>query len=172
MIHHWRLRRRAGMPVAVLSIGLLVALVSTGLAACGYNGSTQGGAPSQPTTQATHLPAQVQKCGTVEGSARLEVPVTDSGAQQVEDCFWQAFQHCRPATLVFIMTSVDTALIRTFTIRNNQGTCSITDAKQLRVVPNKPSAARTYSCTGLVQQPGDLRFFSCGEDGDVVVAGH
>ena len=96
--------------------------------------------------------------------------MADSGAQQAENCFWQAFQHCRSATLVFITTSVDTALIRTFTIHNNQGACSISDARQLRVVPNQPSsAATTFTCTGLVQQQQGLRFSACGQDGDIVV---
>ena len=174
MTHHWRLRRWLCTIIAALSIGLLIALVSTGLAACGYSGSNEGSTSStqhQPQAQVTHLPAQVRECGIVQGLARLEVPVDDNGAQQAENCFWQAFQHCRPTTLVFITTSVDTALIRTFTIHNNKGACSISDARQLRVVPNQPSAARTYTCTGLVQQQHSLRFFSCGEDGDVVVPG-
>jgi hypothetical protein len=107
----------------------------------------------------------------VQGLARLEVPVDDNGARQAENCFWQAFQLCRPANLVFFSTSVDTALIRTFTIHNNQGTCSISDVRQVRVVANQPSAARTFACTGLVQQQQSLHFLSCGEDGDVLVPG-
>jgi hypothetical protein len=174
MTHHRRLHRWFSTAIAALSIGLLIALVSTALAACGYSGSNQGNTPStqsQPQTQATQIPAQVQKCGIVQGLAHLEVPVSDNGAQQAENCFWQAFQSCHPATLVFIMTSAGTALIRTFTIHNNTGACSISDARQQRVVPNQPSAARTSTCTGLVQQQQSLHFLSCGEDGDVVVPG-
>lgn len=171
MTLHWRLHRWLSMTIVALSIGLLIALVSTGLAACGNSGSNQGNTPStQPKTQVTQLPAEVQQCGIVQGLARLEVPVADNGAQQAENCFWQAFQHCRPASLVFVTTSLDTSLIRTFTIHNNQGACSISDARQQRIVPNQPSAARIYTCTGLLQQHG-LRFLSCGEDGDVFVPG-
>ena len=172
MTHHWRLRRWLCTIIAALSIGLLITLVSAGLAACGYSGSNEGSTSStehQPQAQVTHLPTQVQKCGIVQGLARLEVPVDDNGAQQAENCFWQAFQHCRPTTLVFITTSVDTALIRTFTIHNNKGACSISDARQLRVVPNQPSAATTFTCTGLVQQQQGLHFLACGQDGDIVV---
>jgi hypothetical protein len=171
MSHHCRLHHWFSTTSAALSIGLLIALVSTGLAACGYNASGTSSTRSQPA-QATHLPAQVQKCGIVQGLARLEVPVADNGAQQAENCFWQAFQHCRSATLVFITTSVASALIRTFTIHNNQGACSISDARQLRVVPNQPSsAATTFTCTGLVQQQQGLHFLACGQDGDIVVPG-
>jgi hypothetical protein len=171
MIFHRRLHRWSSKTIVALSIGLLIALVSTGLAACGNRGSTQGNTSStQPKTQVTQHPAQVQQCGIVQDLARLEVPVADNGAQQAENCLWQAFQHCHPATLVFITPSANTALIRTFTIHNNQGTCSISDAKQLRMAANQLSAVKTFTCTGLVQQQG-LRFLSCGEDGNVLVPG-
>lgn len=165
-LHRWFSRT-----LIALSLWLFVALVGTGLAACGSRSSNQVNTSStQAKTQVAQLPVQVQKCGIVQGLARLEVPVADNGAQQVENCFWQAYQHCNPATLEFITTSVDTALIRTFTIHDNQGTCSITDARQLRVMPNQLSAVKTFTCTGMVQQQG-LRFLSCGEDGNVFVPG-
>src|SRR5215471_15221437 len=165
-LHHWSSRT-----IIALSICLLVVLVSTGLAACGSRSSNQVNTSStQPKTQVAQLPVQVQNCGMVQGLARLEVPVADNGSQQAENCLWQAYQHCRPATLDFITTSLDTALIRTFTIHNNQGTCSISDARQLRMMPNQLSAVKTFTCTGLIQQQG-LRFLSCGEDGNVFVPG-
>jgi hypothetical protein len=171
MTLHFRLHRLSSRTIVALSIGILIALVGTGLAACGSRSSNQVNSSStQAKTQAAQLPAQVQKCGIVQGLARLEVPVADNGAQRAENCFWQAYQHCLPATLDFITTSLDTALIRTFTIHNNQGTCSISDARQLRVMPNQLSAVKTFTCTGLVQQQG-LRFLSCGEDGNVFVPG-
>jgi hypothetical protein len=169
MTLHFRLHRWSRRIIVALSIGFLIALTSTGLAACGSRSSNQGNTPpTQAKAQVAQLPVQVQKCGIVHGLARLQVPVADNGAQQVVNCFWQAYQHCRPATLVFITTSLDTALMHTFTIQNNQGTCSISDARQLRVMPNQLSAVKTFTCTGLVQQQG-LRFLSCGEDGNVFV---
>jgi hypothetical protein len=155
---------------AVLSIGLMMALASVGLAACGYAGAQQGNAPStHPPAQVTHPPVKVQKCGVVQGLGSLEAPVSDSGAQRVETCLWQAFQHCHPATLVFIRNSPGTALIRTFTISSDNGTCSISDARQQRIASNPPSAAEVYTCTSLLQKPGGLLFIACGKDGDVLV---
>jgi len=46
MTHHWRLRRWLCTIIAALSIGLLIALVSAGLAACGYSGSNEGSTSS------------------------------------------------------------------------------------------------------------------------------
>lgn len=192
MTQHWGLRRWFCRAPALLSIGLLIALASIGLAACGYNGSNPGSSPStqpqaqvtQPSTQVKHTSVQVtrsptqvtlsqthvQKCGIVQGLGRLEVPVgVDTGAQRVEACLWQAFQHCHPAALVFISSSPGTALIRTFTISSNNGACSISDARQQRIASNPPSAAGTYTCTGLVQKSGGLLFTACGKDGDVLV---
>ena len=169
--YHWRLPHGRSTAFAVLSIWLMMALAGVGLAACGYSGS-QSNTPStqsQPQAQVTHPPVPAQKCGVVQGLAYLEVPPSDTGAARAENCFWQAFQHCRPATLVFITSSTDTALIRTFTIHDENGTCSISDAKQQRIVPNPPSPAGTYTCTGLVQKPDGLHFSACGKDGDVLV---
>jgi len=129
----------------------------------------QGGQPHSTPTSSPASPQQAQNCGTVDTALNGQ-PVDRNQARLAGNCFWQAFQHCRPATLVFITPSAGTALIRTFTIHNNQGTCSISDAKQLRMTANQLSAVKTFTCTGLVQQQG-LLFLSCGEDGNVLVPG-
>ncbi len=179
MTQHWGLQRWFRTTSVALSTGLLIAVVSVGLAACGYNGSDQGSISSTQSlaqvihsqSQATDSQTKVQKCGVVQGLGSLKVPVADTGAEQAETCFWQAFQHCRPATLIFIRSGLGAALIRTFTLHNNHGSCAISDAKQQRVAPNPPSPARIFTCTGLVKLPGALRFTACGQDGDVFVAG-
>ncbi len=170
--YHWELPRGRCTAFAVLSIGFMMALAGVGLVSCGYNNAQQGSAPStqsQPQAQVTHPPLKVQKCGVVQSLGSLEVPPGDTRAERVETCLWQAFQHCRPATLVFINNSPGTALIRTFTIFSNNGACSISDARQQRSASNPPSVAETYTCTGLVQKPGGLLFTACGKDGDVFV---
>jgi hypothetical protein len=174
MIQLWGTRRWLCATPAVLSIVLSIALASIALAACGYSGSNQSSAsstPSQPQAQATHPPVQVQNCGIVQGLETLKVPVADIGAVQVENCFWHAFQQCHIATLVYITGGINTELIRTFMIHNDNGTCLISDAKQQHIVPNPPSAAETYVCAGLVQLPNGLHFSACGKDGSVFVPG-
>ena len=190
MTQHWGFRRWFCGTSAALSTGLLIAVVIVGLAACGYyQGSNQGSTPpisTQSQTQTTQTPVQivthpatrvtqpgvrVRKCGTVQGLGRLEAPVGVTSGEQAENCFWQAFQHCQPATLVFITSSPGMAMTRTFTISNNNGTCSIADARQQRIASNPPSPAGTYTCAGLTQQSGGLLFSACGQDGDVVVSG-
>src|SRR5216684_3064467 len=151
-LRHWS--------VALIT-GLLIALASAGLAACGYNGST-------PSTQPQ---SQLQKCGFVHGFGTLEVVPKDLGGEQAENCFWQAFQHCRPATLVFITSSLHTTLIHTFTVHTGNSLCLITDAKQFGVVSNPHAPATIYTCTGLIRHPRALDILSCGQEGTVVVLG-
>jgi hypothetical protein len=165
------LHRLCGTP-AVLNIGLLFALISITLAACGYSGSHQDSIPStQSSSQVANTHAPVQKCGLVQSPGSLKVPIADSGAEQAENCFWHAFQHCQPATLVYILGGIDPSLIRTFTIHNETGECSISDAKQQRIVPNPPSFPESYICAGLIQRPNGLNFYACGKDGNVFVSG-
>ncbi len=173
--NHRELRPWVRTTAAVVSIGLWIALLSVGLAACGYISASISSMLSQaqvaqPQAQ-TQVQTNVKNCGTVAGLGRLEVPVNDTIGAQAESWFWRAFQHCQPAMLAFLMSSIDTSLIRTFVIHKNRGRCSITDARQFRVVPRPPSPAQVFTCAGLTKLPGALRFSGCGKDGNIIVPG-
>jgi hypothetical protein len=149
-------------------LGLLVILLSVGFAACGY-GSATIATPLPQTQSQTQLQMKIKNCGTVQGLRGLEVPVNDNGGAAAENCFWQAFRTCQPATLVYIMGGVDTVLTRTFTIHNNHGKCSITDTRQFQVVPRLPSPAQVFTCAGLTKLSNTLRINTCGKDGNIVL---
>ena len=162
------------------AVALLLVFASAGIAACAYSSAAQASVSSalpQSQVQSQASVAQSQplavvagkKCGTVQTLGRLEVPVADSGAGEAESCFWQALQRCRPATLVFIMSSIDTSVLRTFSIHNNHGECSIVDTRQFRVIPGRVSAAVNYTCAGVKKVQGGLLFVACGQDGNVTV---
>jgi hypothetical protein len=170
MNHYWALQQRLCGTPAALNIWLLIAVISIAVAACGNSGSHQGNPPStQSFTQVANTSSSIQKCGIVQGPGSLKVPIADSGAEQAENCFWLAFQHCNSATLVYIQGGIDPSLIRTFTIHNEIGKCLISDTKQLRIVANLPSVPETSICAGLIQRPNGLDFYACGKDGDVFV---
>ena len=160
-------RSRISTICTALCIGLVIALLSTGLIACSShlgNQSSSTSTASEPVTPST----QVQHCGkvqTVPQGALLDA----SAAKQATNCFWHAFQHCHAALLIFTSGGVDTATIRTFTVEDKSGQCSISDTVQDVMGPNPASAAKNYTCTGLAQQSDGLHFASCGEDGDVFV---
>jgi len=177
--------------------GVLISLASAGVVACGYNGSLQNGTSAtqqsgvpitqqksrtaaQHQTQVPHTPQQIQtqpqQCGVVFAYGALLVVPQDDSSKQVEDCFWQAFQHCRPATLVFtadsiVKRSTAGALTRTFAISTANGACTISDRVQKGTFPHELQPLATYMCTGLRQQPQDLEVLSCGQDGTVSVLG-
>ena len=136
----------------LVGIGLLIALL--GLAAC--SPSQTGGNPSKP-----------QACGTVQIRGNGQV-VDTTKAQQSENCFWQAYQHCQAATLIVTTIGVDSGITRTFTVIPNNGSCKVSDAEQSYVVPNHKGPLNIYTCAS-VQQSDGLLFHSCGADGDVQV---
>lgn len=144
---------------ATWSIGVLIALLSVGLVACGSEQGSQP--PSTASVQGLH-------CGKIQAGPSGKVVNTDA-AKQATNCFWQAFQQCHPASLVFIAGGVDTVTTQTFTIKNNSNPCTISETVQSVMGPNPPSVARTYTCAGLAQKPDGLHFASCGEDGNVFV---
>ena len=160
-------RRFRGWSI-VLSAGLLITLASVGVVACGSKGLTQS------NTSSTPVQANIQKCGNVFGYGHLEPVPQDMGSEQAENCFWQAFQHCQPATLVFTTQSTDRlsmTITHTFTIRNNSAKCSLSDTKQQRTNPISPAQVTIYACTGLAQSPRALDVLSCGQEGTVHVQG-
>ncbi len=147
----------------LLNIGLLLIVISLGLAACGSNTGSGDTPTPTPTTQ-----TQLQKCGSIHTNPR-GIPTDIPAAKQAEDCFWQAFQKCAPASLGYTLTGVDTVTVRTFTIQTNGGHCSVSDTFRHTIVPAPLSKARTYTCTGVAQKPDGLHFLGCGQDGDIIV---
>jgi hypothetical protein len=150
---------------AISTIGIVVCVMfSMALVACGTNAGTgSGGNPSTPTTT-----VQVQKCGTVEAlpDGKLRNTVTSKG---IENCFWQHFQTCQPASLIFTVAGVDTITTHTFIVRNTSGKCIASDSVQLRIVPAKAQPAKTYNCAGVSQQHAGLQFSQCGSEGTITV---
>ncbi len=139
-----------------LALGMLLLVGS--LAACSPGSSTASG----PTPTAAP-----ERCGSVTiGPASL---ATNDTANQAENCFWQAFSACKPASLVVTWMGIDSGVVRTFFIKPSSGSCAITDQAQTYAVPNHKGPLQTYTCVGLVQQQGGLLFKSCGNDGDLLV---
>lgn len=117
--------------------------------------------------QASTHPQRIQQCGKVQ--ARLNGVLDAAHAKQAENCFWQTFQQCHPATLTFTIVGVDTMRTHTFTIHNENGNCPISDTVQLGGPDAVPAPSRTYTCTDLVQTPDGLYFSACDQDGTIFV---
>lgn len=156
---------RPSPKVRVLIVGVGLLLLSLSLAACSpasAAGSTN--AAGAPNAGGQH--SRPQQCGEITVAGGRTVAISTA---QAENCFWEAFQHCQPASLTVTMMGVDAGTLHTFTLAPKGSACVLTDQQQTYVVPGKRSPTHTYTCTSLAQQQGGLRFQSCGADGDVYV---
>lgn len=138
------------------------------LAACGANaGGTTTGSGGTPTATSTPLPTQ--HCGIVHAQRLQVVPADKNLARGVENCFWQAYQQCHPATMTYSQGNLDTVMLHTFSLKSQGGQCVVIDTAQRAVLPRPPQTIGTYTCTGLAQQPDGLHFTNCGNEGNVLV---
>ena len=155
-----------GIIRSIPAVGLVLLLLL--LVACGANASgTTTGSGSAST--ATTTPPPTRNCGIVHTQRLQVVPADQSLAKGVEDCFWQAYQQCQPATMTYSQGNLDTVMLHTFSFKNQGSQCVITDTAQRSVLPRPLQAVGTYTCTGLTQQADGLHFTSCGSEGNVLV---
>ena len=145
----------------LLSVGILAIFISAALVACGSSGSsTASGGSATPTVQ-----PQTQKCGTIATNPR-GIPTDVNTAQQSENCFYQAYQQCHNASLVYMLHGVDTSVVRTFTIANHNNQCTITDAMQHSIAPAPLSPAKLFQCSTMTLLTDGLHVSGCGQDGN------
>jgi hypothetical protein len=145
----------------LLSVSILAIFISAALVACGSSGSSTGsGGSATPTAQ-----TPMQKCGTIATNPR-GIPTDVTTAQQSEQCFYQAYQQCHNASLVYMLHSVDTSVVRTFTIENHNNQCTILDAMQHSIAPAPLSPAKTFQCSTMSLLTDGLHVSGCGQDGN------
>lgn len=157
--------RPRGNKVFVTCSAMALALLMLLLSACGSNAGGQGQASTPTNTPSL----QEQKCGTVHTLHSHIVPTDLNTARQAEDCFWQAFQQCQPATLTYTKSEVDAGSVNTFTLKSAGGKCTVSDGVQHFIVPRPPGKTTTYPCSDVKLQSDGLYVFSCGEVGTIIV---
>lgn len=143
-----------------------LALLLSLLAACGTNSNTATGS-NGPEGTATTPPTQ--HCGTIHTMQKQVIPADQKSAKETESCFWQAYQQCHPATLVYSQASVDTIALHTFSLKSQHGQCVITDTLQHRTFPHPPKSVENYTCAKLAQQADGLHFLACSTEGNILV---
>jgi hypothetical protein len=154
-------------PVFPALVGALLSIALFAILVAGCGSSPIGVASSVPKP----TPVPVQKCGVI-GVMRTTSDANTPGnvnANVASNCFWQAFQQCHAASLIVNFGSVDTITTHTFTLQKKNTSCTISDAVQNRILPLPARNTGTYTCSGLVNTPGELRFNGCGKSGTIVV---
>ena len=157
--------RSRGNRVYVICLVTTLALLMLLLSACGSTAGGQG----QVSTPKNTPSLQEQKCGTVHALHSQITPADLITARQAEDCFWQAFQRCHPATLTYTNNEVDAGNVNTFTLKSAGGKCAVSDGVQHFIVPRSPGKITTYPCSNVNLQSDGLYVFSCGEMGTIIV---
>ncbi len=153
------MRAKASAWGMILSIALLVLL-----AACG-KGAVLG---STPPATPSPVPARAQQCGTIMLSPLHKVE--DAGlSQKAGDCFWNAYQQCKPASLVLSVGGLDTITRHNFSVGKQSANCAVSDMVQHSIAPNPPRTTGTYLCSGMSYTGGELRIQNCGPEGTIAV---
>jgi hypothetical protein len=154
-----------GNKVFAICSATTIALLMLLLSACGSNVGGQG----QATTPTSTPSVQVQNCGAVHTLHSQIAPADLNTARQAENCFWQAFQQCQPATLTYAANEVDAGSVNTFTLKSAGGKCAISDGVQHYIVPRPPGKTTIYTCSDVKLQSNGLYVFSCGDVGTIIV---
>lgn len=149
----------------VICAAMIMALFMFVLAACGSNVGGQG----QATTPTPVPSSQVQKCGTVHTLHSQIISTDQNTVKQTENCFWQAFQQCQPATLTYANNQLDTGTINNFALKNAGGKCAVSVGIQQFVAPHPPGKPTMYTCSDVKLQTDGLYIYSCGDAGTVVI---
>ncbi|GCE08016.1 hypothetical protein [Dictyobacter aurantiacus] len=176
--------RKFNIPLLTMCLLALLVLV---LAACGSSSDQGSAGTTTPTAQSTPTPtpspmtptatgtsgATQGSCGSISNMLRgapSSGTSTNSDPQQVGDCFWSAYQQCRPASLNYVTGGVDTILTRTFQIQKTaSGSCQVQDKIQMRVLPRPPRTTAVYTCASVEKQATALQFRNCQKDGTINV---
>jgi hypothetical protein len=156
--------RNAISPIACIAASIL--LLGFSLAACGSTSTTGGN--GQPTPTPTR-PPQTVDCGKIQSRLNGIAPSDKAAAQQAVNCFYQAYQKCQPATLMFSALGIDAGVIHHFAVKNVNGSCAISDGWQHYIAPKPPAGTITYSCASMNMQSDGLHIESCGEAGSIVI---
>lgn len=106
------------------------------------------------------------QCGNVNltPSGKLR---DSANAQQAENCFWQAYQQCRPVSLTLTITGTDMVSTHTFSLTPQQNGCLISDVVQGGFIGQSAPQQDTYTCVRLEVSQTALHVVNCGDEGTI-----
>lgn len=102
-----------------------------------------------------------QQCGTIQPSSEGTASARSSGS-----CFWQAFQHCRAASLTYIDESSNEY---TFTTELNASRCQVVESVHLTKGLIKSSTSTCSKLEGFRGGHGALILSGCTSNGNITV---
>ncbi len=129
--------------------------------------------PTQPSTSPvnaplTPFPVVGLACGALTVQSK-PTRTTTPHATLMENCFAQAFQQCRVATLIVTVNGPDDVGLHTFTTDKQKTRCAVVDSVQHYFFRDKHTTKHIYTCDDFAQRTDGLIFVSCGDEYDIVV---
>jgi hypothetical protein len=91
-------------------------------------------------------------------------------AQQVEDCFYHAFQHCAAQTINVHFMGVDTGSNTIYWPTMQGNTCRVFAQYSSYGLVSNANQTQTDTCQGVTRKNGGLLFLQCGTRGDFFLA--
>lgn len=121
---------------------------------------------SGQSTATTSTAGSETQCGNVNLSPGGNL-IGPANARQEENCFWQAYQQCRPASLMLTINVADGASSHTFSTTQKQSSCVVLDAALNNVVGQPSGQQDIYNCARLENTETGLHFVDCGNEGTI-----
>lgn len=102
-------------------------------------------------------------CGYISGTGFGPQRNQTGTVRQVGNCFWQAYQQCKTATMLVTHMGVDAGSTDTLVVSKQQNGCTIVDSSQFYNVNfgGSHSPITTSTCSMLQRQGAELLFSGC-----------
>ncbi len=113
---------------------------------------------------ASNQPPRGQECGTIRhvSPALGKIHSSDSiSAVSVINCFWRAYQTCRPATLVWNEVGADDGSTNTLIIFRQEKSCLVYGHDETFVNTNKNLV--TFTCSSMIRAGERLSLLKCSD---------
>jgi hypothetical protein len=123
-------------------------------------------ATAEQSTVTTSSLGSGNRCGNINLTPSGKLRDT-TNVQQIENCFWQAYQQCRPVSLTLTFIGTDMVSKHTFSLTQQNGGCLISDVVQGSFIGQPTPQQDTYTCTQLEDSETALHFVNCGDEGTI-----
>src|SRR5215469_16152551 len=136
-----------------LAIGLSVIVLAAAASLFVWHALTQPPTPPRAT------------CGAILQIGPPSAVSTHAQRQQVERCFYHAFQQCAARTMEVSENRVDTGSDTLYWPHRQGKTCQIIVLSSA-FVPGQDTSTETETCQGVIPKNGGLLLQRCGKSGD------
>ena len=153
----WR-NGRSNRPV-FLTICFSILVLAAAASLLAWHSLTQPPTPPQAT------------CGTVVFLQGGTPQPVSNNVQQVERCFYHAYQQCAAMTMEVSEHGVDTGISTVYWPHRQENTCQIIAQSSSFGLVGSANSTETETCQSVILKNGGLLFQRCSNSSDVFIVG-